>query len=132
MFESEASEDPTILGGENLEPVDIVALCGGLLPAAAAVAARDTSELFALSKEILSVGFRLAVEVHRKFGRTKSSILSPDFCEALSLGSSPFLTPIHQDEPNLLIVRLSVGARLTQAFPKTKSSRSCRSFMNHK
>lgn len=115
-----------------MEPVDIVALCGGLLPAAAALAARDTSELFALSKEILSVGFRLAVEVHRKFGRTNYSILAPDFCEASSLGSSTVLIHIHQDEPSLLIVRLSVGARLTRAFPKTKSSRSCSNFMNHK
>lgn len=49
-----------------MEPVNIVALCGGLLPAAAAVAAKDTSELFALSSIIISIGFRLAVEVHRK------------------------------------------------------------------
>lgn len=61
---SYAHEDPTTLGS-RLEPVDIIALCGGLLPAAAAVAAQDTSELFPLAREILSVGIRLAAQVNR-------------------------------------------------------------------
>lgn len=61
---SYAHEDPTTLGSA-LEPVDIIALCGGLLPAAVAVAAHDTSELFSLAREILSVGIRLASQVNR-------------------------------------------------------------------
>lgn len=61
---SYAHEDPTTLGSA-LEPVDIIALCGGLLPAAVAVAAQDTSELFSLAREILSVGIRLASQVNR-------------------------------------------------------------------
>lgn len=61
---SYAHEDPTTLGSP-FEPVDIIALCGGLLPAAVAVAAQDTSELFSLAREILSVGIRLASQVNR-------------------------------------------------------------------
>lgn len=61
---SHAHDDPTTLGSP-LKPVDIIALCGGLLPASVAVAAQDTSELFPLAREILSVGIRLASQVNR-------------------------------------------------------------------
>lgn len=60
-----AEHDPTILGSSS-NPVEIVALCGGLLPAAAAMAAKDTSELFRLSRFIIAVAFRLGVEVKRR------------------------------------------------------------------
>lgn len=53
-----------------------MALCGGLLPAAAAMAANDTSQLFALSKDIISVGIRLAVEVQRRAHVVESGDLS--------------------------------------------------------
>lgn len=72
---SDVEEDPTILGSSS-SPVEIVALCGGLLPAAAVLAAKDSNQLFALSKDIISVGLRLAVEVHRRaqlIERTPSS-----------------------------------------------------------
>ncbi|KAK4042018.1 hypothetical protein C8A01DRAFT_44909 [Parachaetomium inaequale] len=60
-----ADADPTILGSAA-QPVDIIGFCGGLLPAAVAVAAQDTSQLFALSREIVSISFRLACEVARR------------------------------------------------------------------
>ena len=64
-YYSSAHEDATVLGSP-LEPVEIVALCGGLLPAAVAWAAQDTSQLFPLSRMMISVSFRLALEVRRR------------------------------------------------------------------
>ncbi|KAK3297920.1 beta-ketoacyl synthase [Chaetomium fimeti] len=57
--------DPTILGSPT-SPVDIIGFCGGLLPAAVALAAQDTSQLFALGREIVSISFRLACEVAQR------------------------------------------------------------------
>lgn len=60
-----AEEDPGILGsGQN--PVQVLAFCTGLLPAAALVAARDTSELFDIGIEIISITFRMAHEIIRR------------------------------------------------------------------
>lgn len=44
----------------------ILALCTGLLPAAAAAAARDTSELLKIGIEIVSITFRMAFEISRR------------------------------------------------------------------
>ena len=41
----------------------MLAFCTGLLPAAALVAARDTSELFNIGREIISITFRMAHEI---------------------------------------------------------------------
>ncbi|KAL2147441.1 hypothetical protein VTI28DRAFT_9340 [Corynascus sepedonium] len=60
-----ADSDPTILGS-TASPVDIIGFCGGLLPAAVAMAAQDTSQLFALGREIVSISFRLACEVAQR------------------------------------------------------------------
>lgn len=40
-----------------------LAFCTGLLPAAALVAAEDTSQLFEIGMEILSITFRMAFEI---------------------------------------------------------------------
>jgi hypothetical protein len=60
-----ADSNPAILGSAA-QPVDIIGFCGGLLPAAVAVAAQDTSQLFALSREIVSISFRLACEIAQR------------------------------------------------------------------
>ena len=60
-----AEEDPSILGSEQ-DPVQALAFCTGLLPAAALVAARDTSELFDIGMEIISITFRMADEIIRR------------------------------------------------------------------
>lgn len=60
-----AEEDPSILGSEQ-DPVQALAFCTGLLPAAALVAARDTSELFDIGIEIISITFRMAHEIIRR------------------------------------------------------------------
>ena len=57
-----AEEDPSILGSEH-DSVQVLAFCSGLLPAAALVAARDTSELFDIGREIISITFRMAHEI---------------------------------------------------------------------
>ncbi|KAI4860812.1 putative polyketide synthase [Hypoxylon rubiginosum] len=60
-----AEQDPTILGsGQN--PVQVLGFCTGLLPASAIIAARDTSELFTLAREIISITFRMAYEIRRR------------------------------------------------------------------
>ncbi|KAK2758595.1 Type I Iterative PKS [Arachnomyces sp. PD_36] len=60
-----AEEDPSILGS-NQNPVQVLAFCTGLLPAAALVAARDPSELFDIGIEIISITFRMAYEIFRR------------------------------------------------------------------
>ena len=60
-----AEEDPSILGAENT-PTKILALCTGMLPAAVAAAARDTSELVTVGIEMVSITFRMAFEVSRR------------------------------------------------------------------
>lgn len=62
---SNAFEDPTILGSA-LEPVELIAQCDGLLPATVVMAARDTSELFSLSRQIISISYRLGCEIRRR------------------------------------------------------------------
>lgn len=66
LFDIRAAEqDPTILGsGQN--PVQVLGFCTGLLPASAIIAARDTSELFTLAREIISITFRMAYEIRRR------------------------------------------------------------------
>jgi hypothetical protein len=65
LFQRHADADPTILGSPA-NSVDIIGFCGGLLPAAVALAAHDTSQLFALGREIVSISFRLACEVAQR------------------------------------------------------------------
>ena len=60
-----AEEDPSILGSAE-SPTEVMGFCTGLLPAAAAVAARDTSEIFPLATELVSIAFRLAFELNRR------------------------------------------------------------------
>lgn len=60
-----AEEDPSILGSDTT-PTEILAFCTGLLPAAAAAAARDTSELLKIAVEIVSITFRMAFEISRR------------------------------------------------------------------
>jgi Starter unit:ACP transacylase in aflatoxin biosynthesis len=60
-----AEEDPSILGSEQ-DPVQVLAFCTGLLPAAALVVARDTSELFDIGIETISITFRMAYEIIRR------------------------------------------------------------------
>lgn len=62
---SYVEEDPSILGSQN-SPTEILALCTGLLPAAALAAARDTSELLKYGVAIVSITFRLAYEISRR------------------------------------------------------------------
>ncbi|KAK5991366.1 Non-reducing polyketide synthase PKS16 [Cladobotryum mycophilum] len=87
-----ADEDPTILGSSR-EPVDIMAFCGGLLPASVAMAAKDTSQLFELSRQVISIIIRLAHEISRRskqiedrlgsWGRTYTGLPLPRFQEIL-------------------------------------------------
>ncbi|KAL7943594.1 polyketide synthase [Trichoderma barbatum] len=60
-----AESDPTILGTPE-HPVEILGFCTGLLPAAAVVAANDTSELHTLACEIVLVTFRMTREIVRQ------------------------------------------------------------------
>ena len=52
--------------GSDKDPVQALAFCTGLLPASALVAARDTSELFNIGIEIISITFRMAHEIIRR------------------------------------------------------------------
>ncbi|KAF3067794.1 Conidial yellow pigment biosynthesis polyketide synthase [Trichoderma lentiforme] len=60
-----AERDPTILGTPE-RPVEILGFCTGLLPAAVVVAAKDTSELHTLAREIVQVTFRMTREIVRQ------------------------------------------------------------------
>ncbi|KAI0970338.1 putative polyketide synthase [Xylaria arbuscula] len=60
-----AEQDPTILGSTH-NPVQILGFCTGALPAATIIAARDTSEMFDLAREIISITFRMAYEIRRR------------------------------------------------------------------
>lgn len=64
-----ANEDPTILGTPS-NPAEVVGLCAGGLPAVVAMAAKDTSHLFSLGRELISVSFDLALE-----GRTRMRLI---------------------------------------------------------
>jgi len=59
-----AEEDPSILGSQN-SPIEILAFCTGLLPAAVAAVSKDTSELLKFGLEIISITFRLSFEITR-------------------------------------------------------------------
>ncbi|KAM6476656.1 polyketide synthase [Trichoderma sp. SZMC 28011] len=60
-----AERDPTILGTPE-RPVEILGFCTGLLPAAVVVAAKDTSELHTLARDIVQVTFRMTREIVRQ------------------------------------------------------------------
>lgn len=62
---SAAEQDPTILGSAE-NPIQILGFCTGLLPASVLVAARDTSELFELAREVISVTARMVHEIVRR------------------------------------------------------------------
>ena len=62
---SYAERDPSILGASNSDVV-ILGLCTGLLPAATAATARDTTELLKISVEVVAVAFRLALETTQR------------------------------------------------------------------
>ncbi|KAK8017980.1 polyketide synthase [Apiospora marii] len=68
-----AERDPTILGSKE-KPVHVLALCAGQLPAAAAVAAQDTSELFTIAREIISITCRWMRGIHRN----RLAMISPN------------------------------------------------------
>ena len=60
-----SEEDPMVLGSER-SPTEMLAFCTGMLPAAVAAAARDTSELLSIGVEVISIVFRLVCEVTRR------------------------------------------------------------------
>jgi Starter unit:ACP transacylase in aflatoxin biosynthesis len=62
---SHAERDSELLNSSS-SPVFIIGLCTGLLPAAAAAAARDTSDLLRIGAEIVAVAFRLGLEASRR------------------------------------------------------------------
>ncbi|KXH57052.1 RADS2 nonreducing polyketide synthase [Colletotrichum nymphaeae SA-01] len=64
----QADCDPSILGlaSPSQPPVEVVGLCMGQLPAAVAVAARDTSQIFTLSREILRITIRMAYSIWQR------------------------------------------------------------------
>jgi hypothetical protein len=64
-WDSFAQRDPRILGSEH-NPVHMVGLCTGLLPAAAAAISQNPAELFDVSLLILSVVIRLATEIEKR------------------------------------------------------------------
>ena len=102
-----AHEDPATLGSPS-RPVDVIALCGGLLPAAAAVAAQDTSELFPLAREILSVGIRLAAQVdrHMKLIDQSPETWGETYTGVSSVTVGKILEDFHKDQvcTNLVIL----------------------------
>ena len=65
VFYSNAEQDPRILGTSE-RPSEVLAFCTGLLPASAAVAARDTAGLHVYSLELISVTFRMTWEIVRR------------------------------------------------------------------
>lgn len=88
---SYAEEDPSILGSQT-SPTEILALCTGLLPAAAVAAAQDTSELLKIGLEIISVTFRMAYEITRRMklvedagGNWATTVLGMPLDEAKSI-----------------------------------------------
>ncbi|KAF2878225.1 PKS16 protein [Massariosphaeria phaeospora] len=70
-----AEEDASILGSEN-DPVQVLAFCTGLLPAAALVAARDTNELFELATELISITLRMCIAMQRRMNMIEDTNLS--------------------------------------------------------
>lgn len=61
MLVAQAERDTSILGTSSSSPsVEVVGLCMGLLPAAVALAATDTTHIFALGREMLAVTLRMA------------------------------------------------------------------------
>ncbi|RFU79548.1 polyketide synthase [Trichoderma arundinaceum] len=58
-------KDPSLLATGRTAPGYIIGLCAGLLPAAAAAAARDVSELLRIGRELIAVAFRLGLEQWR-------------------------------------------------------------------
>lgn len=66
-----AEEDPSVLGS-SIDSVEVVALCAGLLPASVAIAATDTSRLFSFGREVISITFRLALEM-----RSRMKLIEP-------------------------------------------------------
>lgn len=60
-----AEEDHSILGSEK-NPTEILAFCTGLLPAAIAACARDSSEVLNLGTELISIVFRMSFEISRR------------------------------------------------------------------
>lgn len=51
----------------------MLALCTGLLPAAAAAAARDTSELLTIGVEIVAITIRMSFDIYRRMKLVEGS-----------------------------------------------------------
>ncbi|CAK4034956.1 polyketide synthase [Lecanosticta acicola] len=60
------AEQRTSILGSPLHPVDILAFCTGEIPAAVALTAQDTSQLFELAVETVAIIFRLALAIIRR------------------------------------------------------------------
>lgn len=59
--------------GSPSDPVEVLGFCAGGLPGAVAVAARDTSEVFSLGRDLISVTFILALEGRRRMRLIENS-----------------------------------------------------------
>lgn len=73
LSNSRAERDPTILGSKE-RPVHVLALCAGQVPSAAAVCARDTSELFFVACDII----RETCRWMRVANRNRLAMISPN------------------------------------------------------
>lgn len=62
IIRSHVEHDPSILGSAS-QPVHVIGICTGLLPAAAVLAANNLEQLFRLSLELVSITCRLTYEI---------------------------------------------------------------------
>ncbi|KAK2057701.1 putative polyketide synthase, partial [Colletotrichum caudatum] len=109
----QADWDPSILGTASCSqpPVEVVGLCMGQLPAAVAVAARDTSQIFTLAREILRITIRMSYSIWQRMRLIDASpgSWSHTFLNVLTESVTKILDQFHEQCKVPAVRRIAVG-----------------------
>ncbi|WQF90281.1 Putative Acyl transferase domain superfamily, phosphopantetheine binding ACP domain, thiolase [Colletotrichum destructivum] len=116
-----AEREPSILGNfdasssssssSSQPPVEVVGLCMGLLPATVALAARDSSQIFTLAREMIKVSVRMGFSVWYRMRLIDASpgSWSQTFVHVSAEDATSILERFHEQCRIPIVRRIAVG-----------------------
>ncbi|GJD04152.1 polyketide synthase [Colletotrichum higginsianum] len=109
-----AEREPSILGGDassSKPPVEVVGLCMGLLPATVALAARDSSQIFTLAREMIKVAVRMGFSIWYRMRLVDASpgSWSQTFVHVSAEDATSTLERFHEQCRVPIVRRIAVG-----------------------
>ena len=112
---SHSEQDSSILEAQPSSEIQIIGLCTGLLPAAAAATARSTGELLQLAPNVICIALRLALEADIRSSQIEETtqswaVIVPGFAASEQSALDDFhQQTVELTNPAIIIASLTCG-----------------------